>query len=553
MIDVQTVAAKILAAGHITCDASGNVLTKSNAHILEECGDELELVTPVINAARKIHVLTSDDTITWLSQESVTRRLDVRPREGFFADANKSRTKSLAFREILTASSVDTDAEDMRQLSERTHAVLLKLYPPPPPAVTYNDPLAFGKARVVAKHKIQITNLNEMYYMTSDGCREDLSATLLKDMVTEEVCRYNMQKPKKAPAMVVDGVYKGLMNYANNVKDELLQEARANLRFDPSCVAAAEHAFLEIIHRMSFKQDDDIALLGLKQLLWQAKRYMFRYETKYEMWVQILAEGGVGKNVVLREILFKPIQPWYLETELSKLEDFDREVVKFRSALMINFDELAKGSSPGSDLNPGRGADTLRKLKAIMTRPEFSVRELGTQNQMKFRKTFAFCSTANVPISTVFGDDSGTGNRRFLELESTSPRGIHWEMEHLFDVGELLWRSIDENNGEGYVDYGTPLGLKLQAIQNTYEAHNSISAWFDDECEVLDEGDTGSFVQLKHLYPHYAAWAKRYGYGVFQLTSFSTWMRKRFKAVTNAKLVTTINVTLKNDEEVDSV
>ena len=218
----------------------------------------------------------------------------------------------------------------------------------------------------------------------------------------------------------------------------------------------------------------------MKHMMWLIKRNVYSAEVKNDIWLQIMGKQGTGKSYVARKVLFSPINDFYIETELSKIDDIDREVAKFTSNFVVNFDEVAIGNT--NDPQHKVGKKMLNNLKAILTRDVITVRTYHSQKQENRKKTFTAFSSANTHLYDVIFDE--TGMRRFFEFNSDQPKDDQYNHDEVARLGGLsleAWKAVDENIVEGYWSKGSDEGRYIFKAQESYfPTYSTVAMWVKD-------------------------------------------------------------------------
>ena len=352
--------------------------------------------------------------------------------------------------------------------------------------------------------------------------------------IVKEMYEYNHSIPKSdkgqpvARSYTKDELLIQLDYYIRSLKLMNVMEIREDLVFNPKI--PIDDILTRMLSMMHATGDNSVNLTVIKHFLWGLKRHIYGLPVKSELWLAIYGGQNIGKNYFVENVLAPPLRGHVIDTELSSISDIGREIGKFQNRFLINFDELAKGSGQSDDSSDRLSSSGVAQLKAILTRKELTIRQMGGQNQMTLPKNFSCMSTANVHIYDVIDDP--TGMRRFFEISLDHPDNTWFnrgDMEYLEKVCKGIYRGIDENLTEGYLLPNTPTWDKVREIQSTYKARSSIDHWLEDGSYELDLGDDeGSLVACSDLYDDYKDTCKDSGLKAFSKVNFIKRLEKQF-------------------------
>ena len=264
---------------------------------------------------------------------------------------------------------------------------------------------------------------------------------------------------------------------------------------------------------MQIAEPLDIWLMMMKHMMWLVKRRIYGLKVRSDLWISIFGGQNVGKTFVFTNCIFGPINDYYVMTELSKIEDVDREIVKFTENFVVNFDEIALGSSGEEAYKISD--KMLNNLKSILTRDELYVRKMGGQDQMKLDKTFVAVSSANTHLYDVIYDK--TGMRRFFEFTTTAT--TQYNNIHVAKLSEMAidaWRGIDEELAGGYWLQESDLGKKVADIQRSYRPKNNITEWVKYDKITAAEKK----IDIKLAYAAYKSFCDNMGLRAYSLSAY---------------------------------
>ena len=264
---------------------------------------------------------------------------------------------------------------------------------------------------------------------------------------------------------------------------------------------------------MNISESYEIWEMLMKHMMWLVKRRMYGMDVKYDIWISMFGGQNVGKTYVFTECIFKPFNAYYVMTELSKIEDVDREIQKFTENFVVNFDEIALGNS-GDEVYK-ISDKMLNNLKSILTRSELYIRRMGVQEQMKLDKTFVAVSSANTHLYDVIFDK--TGMRRFFEFNTTATE--QYDNKHIATLAAMshdAWMGIDEHLPRGYWEQTSPTGLEINRIQKTYRPKNNVSEWIRGEHVVKSDKS----IKVQSAYSSYKMFCTNMGLKAYALPTF---------------------------------
>lgn len=385
----------------------------------------------------------------------------------------------------------------------------------------FSNEIEFVKSVLKSKNVDGNKRGDKFTQVLANGNRKDLDLEHVHDYLEFELGAYNrtVERNEKFNIGVVKAALGVLMHETNN---EVFINLQNSLRYNSDSAKASEDVLKRILNVMKIEGDFDVNMTVLKHFLWLIKRNLFSLPTVNELWLAIFGAQGCGKNYCSKNIFAGPLKEFYVETELNKLGDIDREIKKFTENLVVNFDELAMGTGEKT----GKINDTLlQNLKTIVTRSEMTFRSMGGQKQVKMDKKFVPMSTANTHLYDVIYDE--TGMRRFFEFVSSQPAGIQFdnkEVKAIADLMPIAYQGIDENLSKGYLDFTSEIGTKISAVQATYRGRTSIDEWIEDMHVVPSTPTSGM-----DLFDEYRQYTRDCGYTAFSYKKFLAQMKAKFE------------------------
>lgn len=409
------------------------------------------------------------------------------------------------------------------QVNEAITQAIAELATAPAPVETaprFANEIEFIKAVLQSKGIDCNYRGDKFKQVLSNGNTRDIELDHVYDYLEYELGAYNRTTDRETRFQV--GTVKAslgvLLHETNN---NMYANLQLDLMFDQTCLPYVDPTIKRILNVMKIEGDVDVLVTIIKHFLWTVKRNLFAKATVNEIWLAIYGAQACGKNYVAKHVFAGPLGEFYVETELNKLGDIDREIRKFTENLVVNFDELAMGTG---DKSSKLNETMLQNLKTIVTRKELVFRQMGGQKQIKMDKKFSAMSTANHHLYDVIYDQ--TGMRRFFELTSAQPAGVQFDNAEVASIkAEMIkvYKGIDENNDRGYLDFSTEIGRKIHAIQCSYKPRTSIHEWMDDMGIVKsDDKDMAG----KDLYRMYRTYCGDYGYSAFGYKNYINVMKE---------------------------
>lgn len=313
--------------------------------------------------------------------------------------------------------------------------------------------------------------------------------------------------------------------HIRSLKLQNVMAIRENLKFNPEI--DTDTILERMLNMMQADGNMETNVTILKHFIWTIKRHIFGRGVKSELWLAIFGGQNIGKNYLVDNVFAPPLRGHTVDTELSSIADIGREIGKFQNRFLINFDELAKGSGQSEDSTDRLSSNGVAQLKAILTRKELTIRQMGGQNQMVLPKNFSCMSTANLHIYDVIDDP--TGMRRFFEITLSHPDNTWFnqdDMKYLMDNKEALYQGVDEDLEDGYLLPNTEVWSEVRKIQSGYKAKSSIDFWLEDGSYEVGEGE---ITTLSDLYDDYKITCKEGGLSAFGKIRFIAGIERRFE------------------------
>lgn len=358
---------------------------------------------------------------------------------------------------------------------------------------------------------------DKIWRVLPNGNRKVVDLGEVESKLEADLDAYNSQIPEDAGRKFkISTVKANLRSMIQDSNINMLSGLQDSITFDTTKSEITLRWLKNLHHVMQITESQELWVMLMSHMMWLVKRRIFGLGVRSDIWISIFGGQNVGKTYVFTNCIFKPINAYYVMTELSKIEDVDREVAKFTNNFVVNFDEIALGSS-GMDDNVNRVSEKmLQNLKSILTRDELYIRRMGGQDQMKLDKTFVAVSSANSHLYDVIFDK--TGMRRFFEFNTNAEKQYDNDLiAKLADMSTDAWQGIDENLPKGYWDQSSELGQEVFRIQKTYRPKNNVSEWISGE--TVKHSDTNT-VDVKHAYTSYKAYCQAMGLKPYSMPAF---------------------------------
>jgi hypothetical protein len=364
----------------------------------------------------------------------------------------------------------------------------------------------------------------DKFSMETDGANLPTDRATVETTLVKEMYEYNHSIPKGekgqsvARSYIKDELIIQLDYYIRQLKLLNVVAVREDLVFNPEI--PIDDIITRMLTMMKAEGDMETNVTVFKHFIWGLKRHIYGLPVKSELWLAIYGGQNIGKNYFVENVLAPPLKGHTIDTELSSISDLGREIGKFQNRFLINFDELAKGGGQSDDSGDRLSSSGVAQLKAILTRKELTIRQMGGQNQMTLPKNFSCMSTANVHIYDVIDDP--TGMRRFFEISLNHPDNTWFnqeDMRYLEKVCKGIYRGINEHSENGYLLPDTKAWDNVRDIQSTYKARSSIDHWMDEGNYEL-EGDNLEATPCSELYEDYKDVCKDSGLKPFSKINF---------------------------------
>lgn len=305
-----------------------------------------------------------------------------------------------------------------------------------------------------------------------------------------------------------DDIKTVLSDMARRAGAGLIASLASNLKYDPSYIKEADE-FLQGLHDLwKIKQSMPILTTVMRQFIWQVKRKLRGKSVTWPIWPNYYGGTSLGKTSMINAI-GAPLKDFAIMTTISELLDEERQIQKLCSTYYINIDELSIETRTPYTEDGSLTKSQNTALKKLLTQEKGRTRNMGGQSQSTRRYTFSVISSANEHLYDIIYDEKTM--RRYYEFECTQ-EGIddYSKLDELKKHILALWRSVDEENEEGYLYPGCEVWEEIWEEQKKYYPTNTNTRyWIKDERIVACEPSERE--SLRDLYEEYRTYCKEHG------------------------------------------
>lgn len=382
-------------------------------------------------------------------------------------------------------------------------------------------------------HKIAVEGAGTSFRI--DG--SPVSLADLKPLLGKFVEDYNREIPMDADGKKLLGkpykvthAWDAFLVYIHGENLDRHQAIRARIEYREIQGFDLEAEVDRLLEIIGVEGDLELFRAGFLHWLWQVKRYISGLPVAYHLMLSLFGGQGLGKTYLVRKLICKPLEDFYLESSLDAVSD-PREVAKWTKFFVVNFEELSQARADGRS---GLSDTAVSAFKSLLTSERLTIREMYSHKQVSHPRTFAAIATTNVQISKRLGDSSGM--RRFLEMEVKADEPFHRRGVNQVEFLKI-WRSVDEGKPEGYLNpERLELWARLSELQKTYIPEDTLDHWAKDgevapvPLEVWAETSPEArkkfrLVSVREAYEAYTDFVKAAGYSAQNLANF----RERLK------------------------
>jgi hypothetical protein len=258
---------------------------------------------------------------------------------------------------------------------------------------------------------------------------------------------------------------------------------------------------------LSLGKADDFTTYCFAHWLWIVKRKLNNLSFHDVLVPVLYGPQGIGKSL-LQNKLSEPFKGYIISGSASMMAD-----EKNRAAVQKNYiwavDELSGANRADVD-----------ELKRLITEEMLSYRPMRTNEVVWVKQNCSFFVTTNKPLNEKVFDT--TGMRRWVQFEMQSRADIQGVLS--FDVFQV-WRGIDENKPEGYLD---PVREQLLEHQKEITPEDPFEVFIKESGLVSpNEGAEMIFVPASTIYRSYQVFCEEQGERPMGQTAFSRLLKNR--------------------------
>lgn len=268
--------------------------------------------------------------------------------------------------------------------------------------------------------------------------------------------------------------------FEEELQNKQIEQLREKIKYNKECESKVEEFFTEVweIYRPSFIEYGDKQYTSkelfkaiIKHIIWEIKRrgIFLNEDIQTDVLVCLTGMGGNGKTRFI-ENLIKDIVPYSKFLPTCTLKNLtDQFGYNFWGEPWVGaLNEMIKDNQAQVD-----------ELKTRMSSNYINARKMHGDDPQLFFKRVTLIGTCNEPIYTALRDKTQGGYRRYIDVKFTrgeikSKTNITNALDNLFSKYRLdLWRSVDENLVNGYINEKTvDILAKVQKAQEFYVSSN---------------------------------------------------------------------------------
>lgn len=246
----------------------------------------------------------------------------------------------------------------------------------------------------------------------------------------------------------------------------------------------------ETIQAVTGKQCDlDIACF--KHWLWQVKRKLFDLPVKDHLFVMLFEpDGGSGKSTFI-ERMTEPLRDYCLSWNLAAVNE-EKNFVTISQNFIVILDEMAKPGKVDADV-----------LKHQITATYNDGRPLYSNGSAHVKQQCSFIGASNKPLDTLIIDSANM--RRFWQIDCL-PK-MDWDFINGLDPW-ALWRSIDENNPEGFT---RAVVDRLSVVQKSMATPDIVKQFVEERSLKIEENGFSVRIPVQTLYRDFRSFCTESG------------------------------------------
>ena len=310
--------------------------------------------------------------------------------------------------------------------------------------------------------------------------------TMLLDY-NAQVRAYNFENPKEAIKGSANLLEIALREYVAILTRAARAQAMETLKYD----GADDVAVNDFIEACTGEKDP-MATAVIKHWIWGVKNRGLGREITYHICpVFFSVAQGSGKSTAIKK-LTSVVADYRGDYDMSSIAD-SRYQTQLGVDLVGVLDEMSGASRTDVDA-----------LKRVITANHLSIRKLGTNIVDDIFIRCSFIGSSNKNITELVQDG---GMRRFFQINTLAR--LDWEKINNINYLEL-WRSVDENRVDGYLQ---DVIAEISETQKTYEVREHVQE-FMEELQLLSVPSTApySLVSFRDVVQAYQEWCVANGF-----------------------------------------
>jgi hypothetical protein len=343
--------------------------------------------------------------------------------------------------------------------------------PVPDPIIPLQDIFAFFKAEAVAAYEAEKQKKKEDEFDYLAYCYDTVQNYTFNS-VTRTFSQFNGKGVNEIPAAhLVDQMHANLgfqVSVANlktalnvvmrEIRLKEIADLQINLSYDPTTYSEASQ-YIEYFLKFFGIEVSPENITMFRHWVWHVKRNVYGLpKGRYPLMLVLTGKGKIGKSSFIQRGLNNLLKGGIREMSIYALKEAKDNRAMLSSCFVMELPEMDSGDLAADELN--------ELLKRVIEAEYITSRDHYSFDAGSSRSTAAFIGTTNRPLSEVVFDH--TGMRRYWELTCTTDTAITnrlAESEELWEGLTLLFRSIDENNTNGFWDLTTETGQHIATMQ----------------------------------------------------------------------------------------
>lgn len=340
-----------------------------------------------------------------------------------------------------------------------------------------------------------------------------------------------------------------LQQYVKNLEIDWIRKKQIELMFDPLSIPNADYfldrlfdiyqpSFISLGDGLHFSNRDMYKAV-IRHFIWEVKRRGFHGHNTIDNGFLLCLSGGqgCGKTTFFEKLCKEILGDKYANASIDTVGD-DFAAGLFISKFVMNFDEMIRLKG-----------ENVQILKSYITAPIIEKRKMHSQQFIRGPRTVAFCGTSNRPVYSVCYDTTGSGSRRYVNIEYTCS-SIQHDAEKINELKDLfsnytldLWKSVDENLVRGYFgSYDDDENVKrLEFARNFYVPSTNLEKrWMEANnyklVAISSNRDVSKYTTISTGYREFKKWCKEEHVTPSSEETFNSFMRNLKKNIHFSKL-----------------